>query len=87
MMIFKPVQVSCGDEHTACVIENGELYTWGSGDRGQLGHGNRHHKYSPTSVQFKKAMGIKKVSCGGNHTVCIEEDEGRIYSFGANENG
>lgn len=32
--------VSCGFQHTACVTEDGEVYTWGHGKNGALGHGD-----------------------------------------------
>ncbi|KAG0463276.1 hypothetical protein HPP92_019345 [Vanilla planifolia] len=32
------IKVSCGEYHTAAISENGELYTWGLGTMGQLGH-------------------------------------------------
>ena len=30
----KVLQVSCGFKHTACITEDGELYTWGSNKQG-----------------------------------------------------
>lgn len=36
----KVVSVSCGFQHTACLTEDGEVYTWGLGKNGALGHGN-----------------------------------------------
>jgi alpha-tubulin suppressor-like RCC1 family protein len=35
-------KVSCGFSHTAAINNNGELYTWGHGFYGQLGHGDIH---------------------------------------------
>lgn len=32
-------QAACGFLHTACVTEDGEVYTWGLGKNGALGHG------------------------------------------------
>ena len=31
--------IACGASHAAAVTNTGDLYTWGLGDRGQLGHG------------------------------------------------
>ena len=38
--------VSCGPAHMAVVTKDGRLYTWGRGDRGQLGHDLVVHKES-----------------------------------------
>jgi len=32
-------QVACGGEHSACLTQGGEVYTFGAGSKGQLGHG------------------------------------------------
>jgi len=34
------VDVACGQQHTACITKDGEVYTWGNGKNGALGHGN-----------------------------------------------
>ena len=31
------VQVAAGDQHSACVAEDGSVYTWGCNNEGQLG--------------------------------------------------
>ena len=31
--------ISCGSQYSAAVTSEGELYTWGSGINGRLGHG------------------------------------------------
>lgn len=35
------IQVSCGGFHTAAVSEAGIAYSWGGGEHGQLGHGDK----------------------------------------------
>lgn len=32
-------RIACGCAHSAAVTSNGELYTWGRGKNGWLGHG------------------------------------------------
>ena len=36
----KVIHVACGFEHTVCVTEEGDVYTWGFGKNGALGHGD-----------------------------------------------
>ena len=43
--------VQAGDEHSAAVTEDGELYTWGRGDSGQLGLGDTLGRWWPTALQ------------------------------------
>ncbi len=33
------VRVTAGGSHSAAVTESGQLYTWGKGSYGRLGHG------------------------------------------------
>ena len=34
------VDVACGGAHSAAITASGELYTWGKGRYGRLGHGD-----------------------------------------------
>ncbi|KAF5893394.1 methionine aminopeptidase 2 isoform X2, partial [Clarias magur] len=45
-------KVSCGSRHTAAITSTGDLYTWGWGLYGQLGHGSRCSSDEPKIVQF-----------------------------------
>ena len=42
--------VSCGTSHTVVVDSAGEVYTWGFGDRGQLGNGSFTSLKTPTAL-------------------------------------
>jgi hypothetical protein len=45
-------QLACGARHTAAVSTDGELFTFGSGKQGQLGHGVLEDEVFPTKVDF-----------------------------------
>ncbi|XP_069018594.1 RCC1 domain-containing protein 1-like [Embiotoca jacksoni] len=58
--------VSCGSRHTAAVTTTGDLYTWGWGEYGQLGHETLMSSDEPQRVEFFKAeqMRVVDVVCG-----------------------
>jgi alpha-tubulin suppressor-like RCC1 family protein len=61
--------LSLGGFHTAVVTAKGELFTFGRGDSGQLGHNEYINLLSPrhiVSIQQK----VTKVACGVDHTIC-----------------
>jgi len=50
------VQVALGFEHSAAMDVDGCLFTWGSGDKGQLGHGDHSSCPSPRRVLLDLAI-------------------------------
>ncbi|KAM4749021.1 RCC1 domain-containing protein 1 [Rhinophrynus dorsalis] len=58
-------KVSCGSRHTAVVTRSGELYTWGWGKYGQLGHGDTHSLDQPKLVKYfsEHQLCVKDVVC------------------------
>ncbi|XP_050956277.1 RCC1 domain-containing protein 1 [Labeo rohita] len=59
-------KISCGSRHTAAVTGTGDLYTWGWGHYGQLGHGTENSTDEPTLVDYfpSHRMCVKDVVCG-----------------------
>ncbi|XP_063089371.1 probable E3 ubiquitin-protein ligase HERC1 [Cavia porcellus] len=79
------VRVSAGYRHSAAVAEDGELYTWGEGDFGRLGHGDSNSRNIPTLV--KDISNVGEVSCGSSHTIALSKDGRTVWSFGGGDNG
>ncbi|KAE8617141.1 hypothetical protein XENTR_v10008991 [Xenopus tropicalis] len=79
------VCVSAGYRHSAAVTEDGELYTWGEGDFGRLGHGDSNSRNIPTLV--KDISNVGEVSCGSSHTIALSKDGRTVWSFGGGDNG
>lgn len=80
------VQLSACGFHTGCLTDGGELYTWGEGKFGRLGHGAERNCHSPRLVETLIGKKPKQVSCGGFHTAVVTED-GHLYTFGGGEHG
>ena len=83
---LKVKAVSCGGQHTVIITEDGNLYSFGKNDTGQLGLGDRNNRDTPRLVNVPGGLGVKAVSCGGQHTAIITEN-GNLYSFGYNLSG
>jgi alpha-tubulin suppressor-like RCC1 family protein len=47
---------------------DGDLYSWGNGQFGQLGHGSYEDEKQPKKIEFLKDHQVDEVSCGLNHT-------------------
>lgn len=78
------IQVSCGLHHTVLLLQNGEVYTFGSNIYGQLGVGDLVAHSGP--VQVKLPTVATQVAAGSNHTVVLTS-KGEIYTFGAYQKG
>lgn len=77
---------ACGAFHSAAVVEGGELYTWGKGEWGMLGHRTIGDEHRPRVVELLRHTRVVAVSCGGWHTAAITES-GEVFAFGRGEYG
>uniref|UniRef100_A0A2N9F4D2 FYVE-type domain-containing protein n=1 Tax=Fagus sylvatica TaxID=28930 RepID=A0A2N9F4D2_FAGSY len=64
-------EIACGSYHVAVLTSKTEVYTWGKGSNGQLGHGDYDNRNTPTLVNFLKDKQVKSVVCGSNFTAVI----------------
>ena len=74
----RPVQVACGGFHTAAITEDGKMWTFGGGEHGQLGHGDKVNKVKPTVVQALEGIFVSQITCGWSHSVALTS-KGRVY--------
>jgi len=79
-----------GFSHTAVLTDSGEVFTFGNGEFGQLGHETSGNIPAPKRVEFfaNKGLKVTNINCGFNHTFAVTSD-GRVWSwgFGGNESG
>ncbi|XP_052173016.1 PH, RCC1 and FYVE domains-containing protein 1-like isoform X2 [Diospyros lotus] len=64
-------EIACGAYHVAVLTSRTEVYTWGKGANGRLGHGDTDDKSSPTLVESLKDKQVKSIACGTNFTAAI----------------
>ena len=74
-------QVSCGLNFTVCLADNGDLYSFGCNDCGQLGLGNTENYFSPKKIET--ITDIQFVECGSTFSFC-KSNNNEIFCWGSN---
>lgn len=77
----KPIFVAAGESHSAAITEKLNLFTWGNGGFGRLGHDEDVNEPAPKLVEELINEEVVNVSCGAFHTLALCKS-GHVYSFG-----
>lgn len=79
----KSQSVACGMAHTLAVtMGSGDVYSWGWGRGGQLGHGPSEETVRrPKLVEALRGKKVRQVVAGVNFSACLTES-GQIYFWG-----
>ena len=90
------VQVSAGGQHSLVLVEGGEVYSFGKGGDGQLGHNDRHllslgrgdglEQLAPKLIATLRGQPVARIAAGHRHSLVLLE-RGEVYSFGYGGNG
>ncbi|XP_070678221.1 PH, RCC1 and FYVE domains-containing protein 1-like isoform X2 [Malus domestica] len=64
-------EIACGAYHVAVLTSRNEVYTWGKGANGRLGHGDVEDRKTPTLVEALKDRHVKYICCGSEYTAAI----------------
>ncbi|KAH7671086.1 Regulator of chromosome condensation 1/beta-lactamase-inhibitor protein II [Dioscorea alata] len=81
------VSIVCGADHTTAYSESElQVYSWGWGDFGRLGHGNSSDVFTPQPIKALQGIKIKQIACGDSHCLAVTMD-GEVQSWGRNQNG
>ncbi|KAL0210420.1 hypothetical protein RCL1_004856 [Eukaryota sp. TZLM3-RCL] len=78
---YHVISLAAGEAHSAAVLADGTVKTWGRGTGGRLGHYNTQHQYEPRQVE-----GISDavfITCGLTHTLVLRSNA-EVYAFGHN---
>lgn len=78
-------KVSCGDRHTAALNDEGRVITFGSGQHGQLGHGDGADQLKPVMINDPEGplanQVVTSVECGATTTAAVTST-GLFYLWG-----
>jgi alpha-tubulin suppressor-like RCC1 family protein len=66
-----PISVFAGGAHFGCVTFEGDCWTWGNGNRGQLGCGCFTVAYEPAKVVLKENLRVIDAAAGEEHTLLL----------------
>lgn len=84
--VVKKVAVHSGGKHAMALTVDGKVFSWGEGDDGKLGHGNRMSYDKPKLIEALKSKRIRDIACGSSHSAAITSG-GELYTWGLGEYG
>lgn len=73
--------INSGGKHCLALSSEGHVYSWGEGDDGKLGHGNRLSYDRPKLIEELLGTEIIDIACGGHHSAAITS-AGWLYTWG-----
>lgn len=81
-------QVACGSTFTVAVSKDGDIWSWGSGECGQLGNGRCTSSEVPkvTVPRISDKEVFVNVACGFAHTIALTS-AGAVHACGLNHHG
>ncbi|XP_011257668.1 probable E3 ubiquitin-protein ligase HERC4 isoform X1 [Camponotus floridanus] len=77
-------QIACGENYTVTITNDGQVYSCGNNDYGQLGHEKARKRLQ--LIPGLDAFVFKKIACGSCHTLAVNE-WGQLFSWGCNMKG
>lgn len=77
-------EFSCGAMHTGYIDTQGNVYTTGSNEYGELGINKPEKIATPTLINFNQK--VKKIECGVFYTLLLSQ-RGQVFGMGNNKYG
>lgn len=77
----KLIKAAASNEMSYGLTSEGNLYSWGQGQGGELGHGDMKTYTIPKMISTFGNVKIVAIAAGFSHSVAVS-DSGRLYSWG-----
>ena len=82
----EPVDLAAGNGISFVATRLGNIFSWGNGRFGALGHGDEESSQQPRQLRPLRKVKIAAVACGYYHAIATSAD-GILYSWGRNNKG
>jgi alpha-tubulin suppressor-like RCC1 family protein len=80
------VDISCGSSHSLAIDNAGNIYSWGNGQGGRLGHNQEVGENLPRIIEELQGRFIKVIEAGDASSACITHDS-IVFMWGSGLNG
>ena len=80
----QPKRLALGSDFAIGVKEDGTVWSWGSGSKGELGMGKKENREIPQAIP--NMTDFVEVAAGSEHVLALRKD-GTVWSWGNNEKG
>lgn len=65
------IDIACGDHFTLALTQAGDVYSWGHGAGGRLGHGEEESASAPRLVNALRGARVAALVTGWRHALAI----------------
>ena len=82
----KVQMIAAGREHSICLTQSKEVFTWGIGLKGRLGHGDEVDMKTPKEITMLHQFTPVFVAAGDSNSACISA-AGKLFTWGDGQYG
>ncbi|XP_054638404.1 alsin isoform X2 [Dunckerocampus dactyliophorus] len=81
-----PLGVSAPEAQEVLPTLQTEVWSWGQGDQGQLGHGDNLDRSQPLCIKSLNNKEVVRVAAGAHHSLALTA-QSQLFSWGSNSHG
>ena len=85
---YRITEIACGGNFSLALTEsmnNTNVWSWGYGKRGALGHQSNENILKPKSINDLEGLAIEKIDAGDHHSICVTKKQ--LFAWGDNQFG
>ena len=80
------VAMAAGGGHSLVLTDRGDVFSFGYGREGQLGHGDRADQLEPKRIEALRGFRVVAIAAGERHSMVLT-DKGAVLAFGYGREG